>query len=272
MKVICTTLAVLLCQILLAQQYDTVFIEKENIDADNEIYKPGNVFVYDYEIIVDGVRCKLKKNEGMMARRDFELVPEGVENIAVEKIHMIIQAVPDGQRTNGNQTQMSYLQEPIFDSMNSSGVVENDKNVWIHPVRNGFFNALETAPFPFIKKPLNVGAEWTDRMLIGQPWSDPLWGTWEGKLLLSYHYKITGKKTLKTKLGAVSCYVIESTAQSTMGETKLKSYYSEKYGFVRLEYELMNDLKVHLWLVKAETGKEFNDNRTFFMTKEYIKQ
>ena len=45
-----TTLFIILFHIGFSQQYDSVVIDKENIDANNEIYKPGTVFIYDYEI------------------------------------------------------------------------------------------------------------------------------------------------------------------------------------------------------------------------------
>ncbi|OZV66251.1 hypothetical protein [Winogradskyella aurantia] len=267
-----TSLFLILFQIGFSQQYDSVVIENENIDSNNEIYKTGNVFVYDYEIIQDVQKCKLKTNTGMFASSEFELVPTKSDSIGVDKIHLIVQPVSDSERTNGNQTQISYLQEPIYASLSSTGAVENENNVWIHPIRKGFFNSLETAPFPFIKKPIKIGSEWTDQMKIGQGWGNEMWGKWEGQLLLTYNYKITEKKTIKTEIGEIDCFVIESSAKSEIGTTKLISYFSEKYGFVKLEYELLNELKVNMWLIDFQTEKAFNDTMTFFKTKQYIKQ
>ena len=117
-----------------------------------------------------------------------------------------------------------------------------------------------------------IGVKWTDQMQIGQGWGNEMWGLWEGQLLLTYDYIIVGKETLKLKIGEIECFVIESSAQSSIGEIKLKSYFSENYGFVRLEYELLNDLKVNMWLIETKTAMEFNDTKTFFQTKVYIKQ
>ncbi len=269
----------LICfQLGFSQQYDTVLIEEDNIDSNNQIYKPGNVFIYDYEIIQNDKKYKLKKNGSKFNREkkireiDFELVPIGSDSIDVDTIHLIVKPVADSERTNEDQTQISYLQAPIFASLSSTGAVENTDNVWIHPIREGFFNSLEIAPFPFIKTPPQIGTEWTDQMSIGEGWGNEMWGTWEGQLLLSYHYKITDKKSIKTQIGEIDCFVIESDAKSEMGMTKLTSYFSEIYGFVKLEYTLLKDLKVNMWLIDFQTGKEFNDPMTFFKTKEYIKQ
>jgi len=261
-----------------SQQYDSVVIEEDSIDLNNRIYKPGNVFIYDYEIIQNDKKYKLKKNKSRFNREkkkreiDFEMAPIKSDSLGVDKIHLIVKPTVESDRTNESQTEISYLQEPIFSSLSSTGVVENNFNVWIHPIRKGFFNSLETAPFPYIKKPIKIGAEWTDQMLIGESWGNKMWGKWEGQLLLTYYYKITGRKALKTNIGEIDCYIIESTAKSKIGITKLTSYFSEKYGFVKLEYELLEDLKINMWLINFKSDKEFNDTMTFFKTKEYIKQ
>ena len=62
-------------QIGFPQQYDSVFIEEENIDSNNKTYKIGNVYIFDYEIIQDGQKYKLVKNNGMFKNREFELAP-----------------------------------------------------------------------------------------------------------------------------------------------------------------------------------------------------
>lgn len=278
MKLKLIILCLALFQFGFSQQYDTVVIEEANIDSNNKIYKPGNVFIYDYEIILNSEKLKLKRNgskinhEEKTSVPDFELVPTQSDSIGVNKIHLIIKPVADSDRTNQNQTQISYLQAPVYASLSSTGAVENTDNVWIHPIRKGFFSSLETAPFPFIKTPFKIGMKWTDQMLIGEGWGNDMWGTWEGQLLLTYNYEIVAKKTLKTPIGKIDCFVVESSAASDIGTTKLTSYFSEEYGFVKLEYELLQGLKVNMWLVDFLTGKKFNDTRTFFKTKEYIKQ
>lgn len=254
-----TLLFLIIFQIGVAQQYDTVVIETGDVDANNEVYKVGNNYVFNYEVIRNGQKLKLKKNKGMFSSTDFELVPLGTNMIDVDKIRMIVQQVSDSERTNKGQTEISYIQEPLSRGMSSTGLVDNDKNIWIHPIRTGFFNALETAPFPFVKKPLKVGTEWTDKMMIGEPWGNELWGKWEGQLLLSYHYKVMAVEILKSGIGDVECYIIESTAQSDLGETKLKSYFSTIHGFVRMEYELFNDLKVNFWLIDYKPNGAFKN-------------
>ena len=99
-----------------------------------------------------------------------------------------------------------------------------------------------------MKLPLEEGKEWQDKMKISNHWSHEKWGVWDKKLLLHYNYKIARNTMLETALGDEECYVVESTAKSEIGESKLLSYYSENYGFVRLEYTMATGLQVNLWL------------------------
>lgn len=183
------------------QQYDSVILEEDQIDENNEIYKTGSVFIYDYEIVILGTKNKLKYNREFGKNAEFQFVSGDSVAVDVEKIHLIVQPVEDEERSNENQTQISYLQGPKFDAFASTGAVENGSNVWIHPIREGFFSCLETAPFPFVKKPLIVGAEWTDQMAIGAAWGNELWGQWTGSLLLTYHYKVAEKKDHHHQVG-----------------------------------------------------------------------
>lgn len=255
-----------------SQQYDTVYIENDSIDENNEVYKVGNVFIYDYEIILKNKKYKLKSNKGVSSQLDFDFAPIDSDSVSIDKIHMFVSSVADSLRINQGQSQISFVLEPDFNSISSTGVVENEKNIWIHPIRKGFFSSLETAPFPYIIKPYKIGNKWKDEMKIGQNWSNKLWGEWDGSLLLKYSYKLKRKVFMKTNFNSkLECYIIESKAKSRIGTTKLRAYFSPKYGFLRFEYVLLNDLKINIWLVDFKTGKEFNDMQTFFRTKEYIK-
>jgi hypothetical protein len=65
----------------------------------------------------------------------------------------------------------------------------------------------------------------------------------------------------------MECYLIEGKASSEIGMTKLEAYFSEKYGFIRLEYELLNDVKVNLWLIDILKGQTFRDLKTLYSSK-----
>lgn len=134
------------------------------------------------------------------------------------------------------QVGISYIIEKNDVNPYITGLIENEKNIWLHPPREFLFRILELNPFPYIKYPLQIGHTWTGDLLIGGQWGDKRWKEWSGNILNKYQYKITDKKKINTALGSMECYVIESEAKSELGTTKLTSYFNEQFGFVKLMY------------------------------------
>ncbi|PKQ60552.1 hypothetical protein BZG02_18990 [Labilibaculum filiforme] len=248
-----------------SQGFKTLDIEKRNIDSNNDIYKIGNVFVYDYVIIENNTEYKLNYIAGLPNNK-FELIKKSNDTIA-SKIHLIIPKLKKSDRTNRNQTEIKYLYAPDFSFISGTGVVENENNIWLHPPRSAIFAALETCPFPYVKLPIEIGKEWREKMTVNEHWSNEKWGVWSKKLSLFYNYKITKKTKLNTGFGEIDCYMIESIAESKIGESKLTSYFSEKFGFVRLEYEMVTGLKINYWL---ENYSENNHLEGFENILKYI--
>ena len=256
MKLKILILSLLVCNITYSQQFKSLIIEKEHLN--NTIYKTGNVFVYNYEIIDNGDKYKLSVNNGFDVGNGFELIKEDLDTTNL-KIQLLVPKVGKKERTNKNQTEIYYIFEPNYTSFNRTGIVENSNNIWIHPPRKGFFRCLETCPFPYAKLPLQVGNKWSDKMKISNSWSHEKWGKWKGKLLLTYNYEVSGKSTLNTPLGELDCFVINASASSNIGKSYLKMYYSEEYGFIKLEYIMATGLKVNLSLEKFRKGIDFSD-------------
>ncbi|MGO3182768.1 MAG: hypothetical protein ACTIJ9_08055 [Aequorivita sp.] len=114
---------------------------------------------------------------------------------------------------------------------------------------------LELNPFPFIKAPYKVGNSWDWWLGIGSQWGDERWKTWEGGIENQYFYEITKKKIIETEFGKLECFIIESTAWSELGETKLTAYFNEKYGFIKLNYINIDGSKTNLELIEYSESK-----------------
>lgn len=266
-SIVSAILIILLAHICSAQQFKSLKIEKKNIDANNLVFRAGNAFCYDFEIVDKGEIYKLSVNKGFGEGNFFELVEKAKDTIDM-RIHMLVPGEGKKERTNRNQTEIYYLYGPNPTSIPQTGVVENEENVWIHPPREGFFRSLETCPFPYVKLPLEVSRKWEDKMKISDSWSHEKWGQWEKKLLLNYTYEVVDQEKVSTGIGELDCYVIDAYADSNIGRTKLKSYYSEQYGFVRMEYEMATGLKVNLWLAEHSEGNVFGG---FLEVIEFVK-
>lgn len=144
------------------------------------------------------------------------------------------------------QIGISYIIEKNDVSPFVTGLIENEKNIWLHPPREFLFRILELNPFPYIKYPFQIGHTWNWELEIGGQWGDKRWKEWSGNITNKYQYKITDKKTINTAIGLLECYIIESEAKSKLGTTKLISYFNELFGFVKLDYTNIDNSTIEI--------------------------
>lgn len=227
-----------------SQEYDGVYIEKFNVDKDNVVYKVGNSFYFDYHIIRGNDTLKMKKYE----KRTFTLLPWNHDSIQLHVIPIKIVKPPfPGFLRRANPHQTDYESKYTVGKSKiyiRTGVVENEKNVWIHPPRFGYFQSLETCPFPYYIKNVAPNFQWKDSMLVGNHWSNPEWGIWNDNMLMKYTYTYVGQVIIETAFGEISCHKINAVADCEIGQSELIAYFSDKYGFVKLEYTLANKTRI----------------------------
>jgi len=230
-------------------------------DKDNHIYIPGREFVYDYTITnSEGREFKATKDS-------IGLKPATAERDVVKTIRLAVVKSKWFQRTNSGQTEIVYSCEPNPHSFSATGVVENRKNIWIHPPRSDFFRILETCPFPYVKLPVETGKTWSDQIAPGEWWGSPVWMEWEGPLLFNLTYTITGNRMVDTEAGSFRCWVIEGKGTSEKGDTQLTSYFNEDVGFVQLTYTTINHLTINLKLKQVTQSKPVRGYKNYVMQK-----
>jgi hypothetical protein len=135
-----------------------------------------------------------------------------------------------------------------------TGITEHDTTVWIHPPRSGRYKKLELSPFPMIKYPLQPGNEWTWSLLVGNHYSIEGFAEWDDKTNEEFNstYKITRKLPLKTPVGMVNCFEIDSSTKSKFERTELKAYFNTDYGFVKLDYKNIDQGRLLMELIEVE--------------------
>ena len=156
------------------------------------------------------------------------------------------QQIPDYNQT---VIKFEYLNQNGLILFNSvSGLVENEKNTWMHPPRDKLFRILELNPFPFVKAPFKIGTKWNWQLLAGDSWGDLRWTTWKGQLENNCHYEIIDKRMVNTNLGKIECYEILAKAENRLGSSKLNALYNLKYGFVELDFTNIDGSKTKFLL------------------------
>ena len=133
-----------------------------------------------------------------------------------------------------------------------SGIVENERNLWMHPNRDCLLQVLELNPFPYIQYPIKKGKTWKWRLTIGSQWGDERWKTWDGLIVNKYKYKITDTNCeVVTPMGTLSCVKVEAIAKSRIGKTRLTAYYNDTYGFVKMDNTNIDGSRIEIKLVET---------------------
>lgn len=228
------------------QQYDNedgIFFEKfeeTNTDEnkynnDNVVYTVGKKYTFEYDYEKNNTHYLYQQND-----KEWSLINKDSIGLYSNIVTKVIAEIANGNPmenyiSNYNQTVIKYQYYPII-SKNATGVVENEKNIWMHPPRQSLFEVLELNPFPYIKYPLKVGQEWEWKLKIGEKWGDIRWKKWEGSITNIMNYKITDYRKEQTSLGNLDCYIIVASAKSRIGNTQLTAFFNKKHGFVKLDY------------------------------------
>lgn len=246
---------------IIVEKFDPGNTDEARFNVDNIIYTPGRKFVFDYFYENKaGKRYFFKKgsviNDGVYDWDFTEL--NNTDSNTVEQIVMIINAdlkpfiydFPDY-----NETVISYFYKLTGGKLIRSertGLIENPKNICLHPPRTNLFKILELNPYPYIKQPILPGSSWTWKLTFGDYWADRRWLVWSGLKENRYQYKISGIQLFKTHFGALKCYIVESQATSELGTTKLTAYFNDEFGFIKFDYLNIDGSKLIFELINVE--------------------
>ena len=247
---------------------------KHKYSKDNISYKVNAVFIYDYYYLdKDGSKKKF------LHTKDFSYTENPLNLVnydykigdVIDKIKIVVDddlKLFAGNDSDYTQTVFSlfYLlrngnsADTIFGEVKSknpnmlfsdeqTGVIDNKKNLWMHPPRTFSFRILQLNPFPFYCLDENIKT-WSWNLVTGGFWLDQRWIKHEGQESITVHfnYKRQADETIETPLGKLTCKVTDGTGTSDnkdgLFKTHLKSFYYPKYGFVRLEYTNINGTNI----------------------------
>lgn len=229
-------------------------------NRDNKIYRPGREFLFSYTFSKNGESsyCRIPER-GDSDRKKWTFVdPKNADSLTIKFIGIKVLDGYGGLESLFPDYSQTVIQQRYFSADESllvegtTGLAENRANLWIHPFRAKMFSVTQLSPFPFVKFPLKIGKQWKWKLEdIQERWSDPRFVEYEGTLTGSYVYQITKRVRLKTSIGKLDCYVIESKATNRVGSALLKGYFNRKFGFVRLEYTNIDSSILTIELVRV---------------------
>ncbi len=262
---------------------DGIYCEKPNpkdttkhkYTKDNISYKLNMTFVYNYYYMDKaGKKYKFMLKQEPTEGNPLNLV--AVDSKALDVINRFKYGISDDEDMFGGKpdyTQtvfgITYLRPNakgkdtlcdearnipnLFCYEEGTGIIDNKINLWMHPPRSYTFRILQLCPYPF--QYLNEAVKnWTWTLETGgNRYLEKRYIDTKGQspIKVKYEHKREKDEIIETPLGKVNCKVTSATGTcETLSwfKTGLKSYYHPNYGFVRLEYDLINGDKMVIWL------------------------
>lgn len=236
------------------EKLDTV-TDRFAYSLDNVIYIPEKKYVWVYQYIKEGKEYSFQST----GEKNWKLIERNMATDSAAKT--IVFYVYNNNSLcpyvhNLGQSPMHFIYYNGMDKrlpiQGFTGLVENEKNIWMHPPRDFIFQVLELNPFPYIKFPISKGIKWKWNLTIGSQWGNPLWKEWEGAIVNRYKYCIIDTDyRLQTVFGELSCAVVKSSARSRIGTTQATFYFHKTFGFVKLEYLNIDGSTIILDLIEV---------------------
>jgi len=128
-------------------------------------------------------------------------------------------------------------------SFDSTGFIENEKKIFIHPPRHNQYSFTEIAPFPQIDYPLELNKKYKKFLFVGFGF-----GEWENLKLVN-EYEVIKTESLLILGDEYNCWFINSTSKSELGESNMDFIFSTEIGFIEMDYRFYDHKRIRLSLI-----------------------
>lgn len=222
-----------------------------NYTSDNITFKTGNRLVYDYYYKKQSDNSLYKFaidtfgiNQGNY--NSWKFVDYSMDDDPKNKCEKIILTVTDNWKNKPpdyDQTVIQYEYLNINEQYllyENTGVIENSKNIWLHPPRQLLFRAHIPVPWPFVATPYEVGTRYSYTWKWSDMWSDPRLLEWKGMISNDNRYEIVGIEYYNIGNKEIESLKIESEAISEIGKSTAEFLFHPEVGFLSHKIKLAN--------------------------------
>jgi hypothetical protein len=230
--------------LILQNTFGQTFDEMKHLTDDNNIYTQYRQFYYKYYFLKekDTLLVKLYTKPEHIVPYEHSWKLESKSRLTFEQdytaIHQLALTIKAGDYFGkASLLQYDYLsKERRGMKHEQTGLVEVCSDILMNPPKENHFLINELNPFPEIREPLIKDNTWQSTTTTSDVGGSEKWKTWQGNIEVNSTYRIRDIQTIKTNIGFLKCFIIDATAQSSVGETRLVAYFNEEYGFVKLNY------------------------------------
>lgn len=197
-------------------------IENENL---RHIFKPCREFIYSakyWDQEYNQISNELIRV--VVTGKAWEQQPERQDDIVVQYAYDSTQ-IDIYEQYSLNREIAHWI------NMTNTGVVENSREIWMHPFRHNQYLFTEVAPFPRASLPLEIGKTWYNSLNIQEGWG--LWADSE----ISNGYEVMGYELVEITFGNLDAWHIQSLSSAQFGDSVHSFWFNENYGFIKMVYK-----------------------------------
>jgi len=211
-----------------------------------KIFKKGRNYIFN------GIR--IDDQGDTIANKKITMIPRGTgwgDEAADSQSEVLFKYELTEQDSINHYAEVdSMVGNSFWNEVDTTGVIENQETVWIHPIRDNEFYKTEIAPFPTILFPVSDSIMKTIR-----PSTHIMsnWGWFSGtetKQRYSYHGT---EHRLYNSIGEIECHHLRGEADNSRhGKSFLDYYFHEDYGFTEMRYITYDNDIIEFKLVRVD--------------------
>lgn len=235
------------------QEANGVYAElnQDSVGIDNAIYDGSTALEFRYYYVKDGVQRLFDiTNSRKMLEDEFWEFTNDTTSRTVESL--LLCSTKEHNNKNG-QTELTYFYlNGSRDTLvtERTGLIENYRNIWMHPPRIGLFNLIFSAPWPFVKLPIEENNEWGWSWSYGERWGDRRYVEWDGIVKFDYKYQIQNDTVHVLNGINYPCTQILSEGRSEVGMNRMAGCFNCEYGFLTFTYTNLDGSSISLVATK----------------------
>ena len=124
--------------------------------------------------------------------------------------------------------------EEFWLKVDTTGIIENEEELWMHPFRYNQFFKTEIAPFPLVKFPISNKSMIDSRSKIVIMKN---WGTYSPTITETNYFYVGAEEKNYEFSGDIECHKFMAYGHNSRhGISHLEYYYHEQYGFTEMNY------------------------------------
>ena len=129
-------------------------------------------------------------------------------------------------------------------SSDTTGYIENETRLFLHPPRHQHYTIIELAPFPEIDLPLEKSKEYQRILFTSTGWGE------YSQLKIKNKYLIKGSHEIEWNNKLINVWDIQSKSHSEVGTSAADFVFNNQLGYIEIDYRFFNGIEISIKLIQ----------------------